>query len=648
MIVATAGHIDHGKTLLVKALTGIDTDRLPEEKRRGISIDLGYAYHPLADGEILGFVDVPGHEKFIHNMLAGVTGIDCALLVVAADDGPMPQTIEHLTILDLLGLENGVVALTKIDRVDADRVHEVAETVQSLLDATGLAGAPVLPVSGITGEGVDAVREHLVAAARRGRAEAAKGYFRLAIDRTFTIKGAGLVVTGTIFSGAVHPDDRLVISPRGMMVRVRGVHAQNREAKEAHPGQRSALNIAGQGLSKDLIHRGDWVVAEPIHAPTARIDGRIKLLPSEERPLKHWTPVHLHLGAADVTARLAILEGRAIEPGASALVQIVLDTPIGALSGDRFILRDQSAWRTIGGGVVIDPFPPRRGRSRPQRLATLAAMERDDRAEALAGMLEQSPAGLDLDRLARSWNLMPGEAGALWAKALSAGAPMVVLGAGAAGTGLSQARWQTLRQAILAALADWHRSSPDQIGASENALRLALSEPVPPNLFKAIVSDLAREGELMASGRLLRLPQHQTAMAPKDAALWERLKPILDQGGWRPPAVHKIAETLGIAPAALTSFLRRASAQGLVKGVAENRFLLPGAVGELGRIVEELAGAAEDGQLTVAAFRDRTGIGRNLAIEVLEFFDQAGLTRRVDQARIVLRPASEVFGRAAP
>ena len=491
MIVATAGHIDHGKTLLVKALTGIDTDRLPEEKRRGISIDLGYAYHPLADGEILGFVDVPGHEKFIHNMLAGVTGIDCALLVVAADDGPMPQTIEHLTILDLLGLENGVVALTKIDRVDADRVHEVAETVQSLLDATGLAGAPVLPVSGITGEGVDAVREHLVAAARRGRAEAAKGYFRLAIDRTFTIKGAGLVVTGTIFSGAVHPDDRLVISPRGMMVRVRGVHAQNREAKEAHPGQRSALNIAGQGLSKDLIHRGDWVVAEPIHAPTARIDGRIKLLPSEERPLKHWTPVHLHLGAADVTARLAILEGRAIEPGASALVQIVLDTPIGALSGDRFILRDQSAWRTIGGGVVIDPFPPRRGRSRPQRLATLAAMERDDRAEALAGMLEQSPAGLDLDRLARSWNLMPGEAGALWAKALSAGAPMVVLGAGAAGTGLSQARWQTLRQAILAALADWHRSSPDQIGASENALRLALSEPVPPNLFKAIVSDLA-------------------------------------------------------------------------------------------------------------------------------------------------------------
>ncbi len=268
MIIATAGHVDHGKTSLVRAITGVDTDRLPEEKARGLTIDLGFAYHDLANGQRLGFVDVPGHERFIRNMLAGVSGIDYALLVVAVDDGPMPQTEEHLAILDLLGVTQGAVALTKIDRVDRTRVEEVAELTQLMLEPTGLAAAPVFPVSALNGEGVQALQSHLEGTAEAVAARVPSGNFRLAIDRTFTIQGAGLVVTGTVFSGAVALGDQVVLSPLGLPVRVRGIHAQNRSASQGQVGERLALNIAGANVDKSLVHRGDWILAAPAHAPS--------------------------------------------------------------------------------------------------------------------------------------------------------------------------------------------------------------------------------------------------------------------------------------------------------------------------------------------------------------------------------------------
>ena len=639
MIIATSGHIDHGKTVLVKALTGVDTDRLPEEKKRGISIDLGYAYAPLDDDQILGFIDVPGHERFVRNMLAGVIGIDYALLVVAADDGPMPQTEEHLSILDLLGLQNGAVVLTKIDRVDSDRVEEVGELMEVLLDGTALEGAPVFSVSGITGEGIPELRDHLHAIARNADEASPQGHFRMAIDRRFTVPGAGLVVTGTVFSGAVAVEDRVTVSPGDVSVRVRGIHAQNRESATGQIGHRCALNIAGQGLEKDKIHRGDWIVAPAIHAPTSRFDARIRLLRSEPRPLKHWTPVHLHLGATDVSGRVAVLGDRQIAPGDSALVQLVLDQPIGAVRNDRLVLRDQSALRTMAGGRVIDPFAPARGRSRPERLEIVAAMEIDDPAEALTSLLALSPSGIDLTRFAMARNLTAEEAQDLWQRT-----DLVRLGRSDDVVGMDTAIWQTLRDQTLGYLENWHKKNPDRFGPAENALRLSFDRPPRPALFEELVADLAASGDLVSANKQVRLPDHQPVMADKDKKLWAVVRPVLEQGGLQPPAVHDLATDLGLAPDPLFGFLRRAAAQGLVLHIGKNRFLMPDAVRELGEIAESLALTIEGGMITAAAFRGESGIGRNLAIEVLEHFDKAGFTKRTGDARSILKPASQIFG----
>ncbi len=403
MIIGTAGHVDHGKTALVKALTGIDADRLAEEKRRGITIDLGYAYTDTANGA-LGFVDVPGHERFVHTMLAGASGIDAALLVVALDDGVMPQTREHAQILELLGIDRGVVALTKADLAPG-RVPDVSRQVRSLLAGTGLAAAPLLPVSAVTGEGIEELRAALRALGPRQRDS--DGYPRLAVDRAFTLAGAGLVVTGTLVAGRVRVDDRLMLSPPGIELRVRGLHAQNRAAAEAVAGLRVALNVVGPRLSKDTVTRGDWVLHPEIHIPTARFDIRLRLLGDEFRALRSDAPAHLHLGAAHVMARVAALDADRIEPGGSVLARLTLDHAIGALTGDRLVLRDATATRTIGGGVVIDPFPPRRGRRTPERLAQLAALEQSDPAAALRNLLALPPGWTDRVGYCRARNLPP-------------------------------------------------------------------------------------------------------------------------------------------------------------------------------------------------------------------------------------------------
>jgi selenocysteine-specific elongation factor len=638
MIVATAGHIDHGKTVLVKALTGIDTDRLPEEKRRGISIDLGFAYHPMAGGGIIGFVDVPGHERFIRNMLAGVTGIDFALLVVAADDGPMPQTREHLAILDLLGVAGGAVALTKTDRVPAARVAEAAADIEALLAGTVLAGATIFPVSGLTGDGIAALSRHLEDAAQNMAARRIHGNFRLAIDRSFTVPGAGMVVTGAVFAGAVHMGDRLVLSPAGIPVRVRGIHAQNQSADDGVAGERCALNIAGADLRRVEIHRGDWLVADAAHAPTARLDARIRLLPVEGRALSHWTPVHVHLGAVEVPGRVAVLDGTPIAPGASGLVQLVLDHPIGALHGDRLILRDQSARRTMAGGIVIDPMAPGRGRARPERLAALAALERPTPADALAGLLALLPDGVALHPFAQGHNLTGDEAAALWD-----GADMVRAGAGDDAVGFGPDHWRALGRATVETLARAHERRAEQAGLDETALRNAVRRRMAPPVFAAVVANLVKSGELARDGPILRLPGHRAAMADADAALWRRVQPPLEAGGLRPPSVRELADKLGQDPTRMERFLVRAARFGLVVRVAGNRFFPPAALRQLGEMAEALVAADAERRFTAAGLRDASGIGRNLAIEVVEYFDRAGFTRRIGNERRILKPAAEVF-----
>ena len=637
MIIATAGHIDHGKTTLVRALTGVDTDRLPEEKNRGMTIDLGFAYKPLEDGPVLGFVDVPGHERFVRNMVAGVAGIDFALLVIAADDGPMAQTQEHLSILDLVGVTLGAVALTKTDLVDEARVAAVTGEIENLLIGTGLAGAPIFataaaPDEGVSGAGIAALGTHLETTARALAARRTRGHFRLAIDRRFNVAGAGLVVTGTAFAGQVAVGDQLVISPAGTPVRVRSIHAQNQRGEAGLAGQRLGVNVTGTGLNRAGVERGDWLVAADSHSPTRRLDCRVRLLAGEPRTLRHWAPVHVHLGAAEVTAHIAILDARNIAPGGSAMAQLVLDQDIGALKGDRLILRDASAQRTIGGGVVLDPFGPQRGRAKPRRLEILAAMDGDNPSAILATLLELSPLGIDEARFRIAWNMTEAEMATLLADFDA------VRGGGAI---FSAAAWAELCARTTSALDRVHEENPAEPGLAAQSLRKLVDPAIPPSLFRALTERLVATGALMQVGARLARPGHRAQMSEADEALWGKIKAILAAEPFSPPVVHALAEELGREPREIERFLGGVARLGYLDRTARNRFFLASAVTELARIAEGLA--ASEGKLEIPTFRAMTDIGRNLAVELLEYFDKKGLTVRDGNSRRVVAPAARIF-----
>jgi selenocysteine-specific elongation factor len=637
MIVGTAGHIDHGKSTLVRALTGVDPDRLPEEKKRGITIDLGFAYRkPKASDEpIIGFVDVPGHERFVHNMLAGACGIDMVLLVVAADDGPMPQTAEHLQIVDLLGISRGLVALTKADLVSAERIAEVTAEIAALLAPTGLAGAEVVPCSGVTGLGIEEIDTHLLLAAAELPVCAAENRFRLAVDRSFAVAGAGVVVTGTVHGGHVRPEDRLLLSPRGTDVRVRGLHAQNRAAAKGHAGQRCAVNLAAPQLHKDHVRRGDWLIDPALHAPTDRIDMRLRLLPEETRPLAHWTPVHCHLAAEHVSARVALLDAESLTPGASALVQLVLERPIGALWGDRAVLRDQSARRTIAGGAVLDPWPPARGRRRPERLRALAALAVPEPAAALAALGDMPPGAVELARFARARALTDAGAEALWQRA---GLRRI------GGYGFAPARWDALSQQVVAALEQHHRAAPESPGLESARLRLLLPERLPVPLFGAAIDALLAAKRIETDGSRLRLPGHAIQLTANDQRLWQRIEPLMAKAKFEPPRVRDFAQALGAKEEEVRTLLRRMAKMGLMVQIAPDHFFPRPVVAELVQIV---AAMAAKGEVTAAQFRDHIGTGRKLAILILEFFDRAGITLRRGDLRRVQQDKLGLFGKAA-
>ncbi len=635
MIIATAGHIDHGKTLLVKALTGIDADRLPEEKKRGMTLDLGFAYTDLADGTKLGFIDVPGHERLVHNMLAGVTGIDCALLVIAADDGPMPQTREHLAILDLLGISRGMVALTKTDRVPAERVEEVREEIELLLLESTLAEAPVFPVSAITGDGIDALATHIALLAAETEAQAASGHFRLAVDRVFTVAGAGLVVTGTAFSGAVTREDRLWIAGYGIEVRVRGMHANNAESETGQAGDRLALNLAG--IDKEDIARGDWLVGSDRLRRYRKIDARLKVVPDTRRALRHWTPVHVHLGATNVTGRVAVLGADSIAPGESALVQLVLDEAIGACAGDRFVIRDQSAQETLGGGHVIDLFPPRRGRARPERLAMLAALDNPSHEQALAGAIELAETGVSLSEFAATRNMTDGDVKAAIAEVGAVGAgqePERVV--------LSPSHWGARTAEVMKALDDFHAANPDRLGPASAQLRRTVGRFMPEPLFDAVVTSQISTGCIASDGMLLHRPDHQPGLTGDEARHWKVLQPLMAETPQAPPVVHDMAREAGMPVHAVMKTMRRAVRMGMAVQIAANRFFLPDALRAQAAVFEKMI--AQTGTVSVSDFRKDAEIGRNLAVEVLEYFDRAGLSQRDGNIRRQVRPADEVFG----
>jgi selenocysteine-specific elongation factor len=640
MIVGTAGHIDHGKTALVKALTGVDTDRLKEEKARGISIELGFAYKPLGDKNaagstdasgVLGFVDVPGHERFVHHMIAGATGIDFVLLVIAADDGPMPQTREHLQILELLGLSRGVVALSKADRVSVERLRAAEGEVRAALAGSAFANVDIVPVSALEGTGVDALMQRIAGEAKRVAQRPAAGRFRLAIDRSFTLAGVGTVVTGTVFAGEAKVGDRLLVSPGGREVRVRSIHAQNRAAQAGRAGERCALNIAGPQFEKKNANRGDWVLDPAAHSPSSRIDVMLRLLPSEARSLRHLSTVHVHLGAAHLTGRVGILEGDSIEPGGEALVQLLLARPVGALAGDRVILRDAAATRTIGGGRVLDPFPPLRGSRRPERLAWLRAWADGGPQAALAAGLAQSKQAIDLARLALAANLRPEEASALFARL-----PLVRVKSGDTDLGFSRDAWNGWREAVLATLGAEHRRAPRELGPEREALRKKAAPDLGAVAFGALLDALRAEGLLTATGSWIHLPAHRVALAEGEERDWQAVRPLLEAKPLAPPRIDQIARQLGWKEQRVKALLHQLAKIGEVCIVSEERGYTRKAVRQIAAVVKKEAAGPEG--VTAAQLRDAIGIGRNLVIDLLEFFDRVGFTRRVKDSHKLRDP----------
>jgi selenocysteine-specific elongation factor len=631
VIIGLAGHIDHGKTALVRALTGVNGDRLKEERTRGITIDLGFAFTARAARSPLGFIDVPGHERFVHTMLAGAAGIDYAILTVAADDGIKPQTLEHLAILDLLGVDLGVVVLTKADLASDERLDEVAHDVRAMISGTTLANARVLAVSAATGQGVDALRAHLEAASSLGSNRSQGTRFRLAIDRVFTLPGVGLVVTGTVYSGSVHVGDRVQISPSGLMARVRSLHAQNKAAEIAQAGDRCALNLAGPGVERAAVRRGDFVLDPDLHAPTDRIDARLRLLSSEKKPINQWFPVRLHHAAAEVGARIVLLGDKPIAPSDEADVQLVLDRPIAAAAIDRYIVRDVSAQRTLGGGVFLDLRAPARKRRTPERQAQRAALAIPDPVASFAALLTAPPFAADLAVFARDHAFT-----AARADELASTLDLIVLKAGESRSAFAQEQWRAFASEAVARVAAYHAENPDLQGVGREDLRLALQFRLPKRAFDAALQKMAQANELVLEGAFVRLRSHEIRLSAEDLADWERVAPLL--GGterFRPPRVRDIAAATGRLEANARQILKRAGRMGWADEIAHDHFFLRSTVREMVGIAADLATPPKHLGFSAAEFRDRTANGRKVAIQILEFFDRCGVTlRRGDLRRI--------------
>ncbi|MBV4518928.1 selenocysteine-specific translation elongation factor [Pseudomonas sp. SWRI74] len=621
MIVGTAGHIDHGKTALLQALTGQAGDRRREERERGMTIDLGYLYAALEPGAALtGFIDVPGHERFTHNMLAGAQGIDLVLLVVAADDGVMPQTREHLAIVELLGIARAIVAITKCDRVEPARVETVREQVRTLLGPGPYADAPLIALSSVTGHGVDTLRQALLEAQREVQQRSQTGGFRLSIDRAFSVPGAGIVVTGTAVSGVVAVGDTLRLGPLDKTVRVRGLHAQNQPADLAMAGQRVALNLSGERLALEQIHRGQWLTAEWLYAPTQRLDIDFQLLPGEPRAFEHFQPVHVHIGTQDVTGRVVLLEGSSLVPGERMFAQILLNSPVQAVTGDPLILRDHSAQRTVGGGRVLDPFAPSRHRRSPERLAQLQALTASHRLEdVLPMLLANSETGLDPQTLERQFN----QPRANWLLP----ADVLLIETRQSPVLFSSLRWQTLQDEVLQHLARFHQLEPDQMGPDRDRLRRFAGSALDRSTFLSLLDHLLSDGTIAASGPWLHLPEHQVRLSEADEALWQQLQPQFDAAVFDPPWVRD----LGHDEIAVRLLLRKMARLGLVHQVVRDLFYTDATIHRLAAMLLQLA--SDNPVIQVSAFRDAVGLGRKRSIQILEYFDRLGLTRRFGDRR---------------
>lgn len=616
MILGTAGHVDHGKTALVRALTGVDTDRLEEEKRRGITIDLGFAPLRLSDGRTLGVVDVPGHEAFVRNMVAGATGIDLALLVIAADEGIMPQTREHLNILRLLGVRGGVVALSKCDLVEAEWLELVGDDVRAVLATTPLESAPVVSTSTVSGDGLASLRDAITAAANAMPPRDGDDLFRMPIDRAFSLKGTGTVVTGTVWSGTLPRDGTARVMPLGKTVRVRGIESHGAPLPAATTGMRAAVALAGVDVSE--LHRGQVLVADESWAPTTVLLSHVEMLPSAQRSLGPRSPLRFHLGTADVGARV-VAAGGTLRPGSIAPARIVLDEPVIARAGDRFVLRADTPVVTVGGGVVDDPMPQGR-RARPWQHTAASAAERLERHLADAGSRGVTVASL------------PVRLGAAPADAVELADADASLGARRIGDRVYSAHAvQRAYETLLRLVDGYHTEAPLEPGASLQSIRARIKAP--PELVDLIVRDAVASGEIRLDGGIIARRSWAPRLTDRQVRVRGELLGALQRAGREPPSAGDLEATHGPDVVALLRLLER---DGQVVPVEADRWFARDSVDEM---VTRLRTEMKPGQEhTPAELRDILGFSRKFLIPFLEYCDRHHITERRSSGRVLLGP----------
>ena len=615
-VIGTAGHVDHGKSTLIRALTGIDPDRLREERERGMTIDLGFAWLTLPGGADVGIVDVPGHQDFIRNMLAGVGGIDAVLLVIAADEGVMPQTREHLAILELLGIERGVVVLTKRDLVDDEWAALVRTEVAAAIAATPLAGAPLVEVSATTKLGFPELVAAMAGLLRDAPVRRDIGRPRLPIDRAFTMTGFGTVVTGTLVDGALRVGEEVELVPGGRRARIRGLQTHRRAMETARPGSRVAANLSG--IDKDEIARG-MVLAHPgAQIPAAVMGARLSLLSGASGPLEHDDTVRVHAGTAESIARVAVLEGRAIEPGRSAWVQLRLATPLAVAVGDRFVVRRPSPSETLGGGVVADTS----GERSRTRADAAAALERRSAPSPADRLL----ASLDVPRTAAE----AGERSGLDASAREGAIASLIADGRAIPLGdavLSRDAYEAIATRVERTLAMTHRKSPLRAGASREEVRSALD--LPAKRYAALIARLVADGRVVERGSALALPAHRPTLTAQQEAQWARAREALAREPLQPPSAAVLQQEFGIEGDLLMALAER----GDVVRVGPEAVFLPDAVSRFGDAVIDAIPAAP---ITVAKARDLSGSSRKHVVPLLQFLDDHGITRRVGDDRVLI------------
>ncbi|MCM0080780.1 selenocysteine-specific translation elongation factor [Geomonas sp. Red32] len=632
LILGTAGHIDHGKTSLVKALTGIDTDRLKEEKARGITIELGFAHLELPGGLRFGIVDVPGHERFVRAMVAGVGGMDLVLLVIAADEGIMPQTREHLEICQLLGVKRGMVVLTKKDLVDPDWLDLVAEEVREYLAGSFLEGAPIVPVSSRTGEGIDLLKEELVKMAGEIEQKRVDAPFRLPVDRVFTVTGFGTVVTGTLLSGAISVGEEVEVLPAGLPCRVRGVQSFGSKVDKGGAGERLAVNL--QGVEHTQVERGDVVVPKGLYRPTTAVDVRINHLASAAKDLKHRATVRLHSATYEVQAQVSLFDRPSLAPGDSAYAQLRLARPVLLLPGDPFVLRTYSPQATLGGGTVLDPAPPRRRRRSAEALALLEATEAGVDQDRIRLLVESSIlSGISIQEMVNRSGMSAKRIEAALAPLLSAGAiiqvvkePRIFLGRDA---------FATLKKRLAGELNDFLVENPMQEGIGKEELKSRIPRRSDARFFGPLLASMEKDGVAVSDRDIVKIPGRKAGVTGAQADLQGMLEEALKKGWSEPPTLKELGELMGCGEKQVLEHANMLVREGRVVKVKSDVFYAPGPVAELReKLVSYLK---EHGEILPPQFRELTGLSRKFMIPLLEYFDQEKVTIRVGDKRTLRR-----------